>query len=189
MDPKLQSYLGGVLNFASDWFTPASRELDGVKKNVRDTTYEIQGLSKTLTTEIAKLEAVTPSIGENALTGLLEGLVDTDRIKYSTDVLIEQIKQRMQDANLSVNDLIPSFEIPAVDVPGLNSSVSFAGAVSVDNSDILMALQKTITAIDRVATALDGASVTLDSGELVGAIHTAISEAQASEYLIYNRGR
>ena len=52
-----------------------------------------------------------------------------------------------------------------------------------------MALQKTITAIDRVATALDGASVTLDSGELVGAIHTAISEAQASEYLIYNRGR
>ena len=190
IEPALQHWLTLIGEVGKNFFDGTNGILggNGLHSAMRDALeVQVQGITETVETKLERLEEVIPNIGERALEGLMKSMSDKEKIISATDDMIATIKEELLNA-----DFYGSFgAVPSVDFGGLNETVSVSEdrRLTVDNSDVVKALNKAVATIEAMTTALAGANVVLDTGETVGALQLAISQAQADDYLTYNRGR
>lgn len=190
LDPALQHWLTLIGETGQNFFDGMNRGLHGeefhseLRENV---TTGIEGITEIIEAKCEGLEKALPDIGERALNGLMASMTDRTKIATATDELISAIRDELLNANYAG----VFAEVPTVNFGELNGrmDVEEERKLSVDNSDVVDALDRAVKTIEMMTVALQGATVVLDTGETVGALQYAMSQAQADEYLTYNRGR
>ena len=186
---QLAGLLDTIGNFGTYVFKGSAATMGGQYKNaLRDNLNMTAGeIVDTVEAKLETLETSLPDVGDRALTALMASMSDREKIKASTDSLIETIKEELGTA-----DFTTAFaDVPTVDLSGMSRTLNYSeqSTVNVDNTEIVNALNSAVRTIESMVSALEGATVVLDTGETVGALQYAMSQAQADEYLTYNRGR